>query len=251
MPTLGGQPAFIQSIIHFGIMLWNTNTVYTDTAAGLLQVAIGALFFFPMRSKVFKAGAYISIAWGLIVWIFGEGFGMLLTGSASFYTGAPGAVLAYVALAFFLLNPDLTAAWYARFLGWVLVLSSALQLQPVFWTSDGIQALFMGSGDSLHAVAAFPTYLSQLAGAQPMIANVILILLPLVFGVLLVSKPNRTTAIATLVFLFFAWWLGQDFGALSSLFTGVPTDPNMAPVLALFLVPLLIEYRPNLSRQKT
>ena len=32
--------------------------------------------------------------------------------------------------------------------------------------------------------------------------------------------------------------LGQDFGQLSTIFTGTATDPNSAPLLILFLLPI-------------
>ena len=37
----------------------------------------------------------MSFAWALGVWFFGEGLGMVLTGTASALTGAPGSVLLY------------------------------------------------------------------------------------------------------------------------------------------------------------
>lgn len=36
----------------------------------------------------------------------------------------------------------------------------------------------------------------------------------------------------TVVWLFFSWWMGQDFGVMG----GVGTDPNSSPVLALLLL---------------
>jgi hypothetical protein len=242
-PLLQNQPSIIQSLVHFGMFLWNTNTVWTDTAAGLLQCAIGILLLLPSSKSntAIKLGLWISIVWGIIVWIFGEGFGMIFTGSSSFYTGAPGAVLAYVLLAILILVPkDFSAKFYTKILGWSFIFLSLLQLQPTFWTSTGIQSLFTGSGDSFSIVNTFPTYLSQVAGTHPISANILLLLIPLILGIFLVLKPNRISASFGLIFLLLVWWIGQDFGQLTSLISGVPTDPNMAPLFALFLLPLFL-----------
>jgi hypothetical protein len=242
VPILDGQPGFVQALIQFGTMLWNTNTIWTNTTAALLQCAIGILLFFPLQSKRFKIGLWISIVWGLIVWVFGEGLGMLLTGSSNFYTGAPGAVLAYVVLAIFLLKTDkLSETFFARFAGWSLIVLALLQLQSTFWTSNGIQSVFMGSMDTLSFISAMPTYLGNIAAAHAISTNLLLLAIPILLGSLLIWKPNRIVAVTSLIFLFLVWWLGQDFGMLSTLITGVSTDPNMAPVFALFITPLIFQ----------
>jgi hypothetical protein len=169
---------------------------------------------------------------------------MLFTGASSFYTGAPGAVMAYVALSALLLMGDkISSAFYTKFLGWSLVIISLLQFQPTFWTGDGIQSLFTGSMDSASFISAIPTYLSSIVVAHVVAINILLLLIPILLGVLLILRPNRIVALVTLVFLMLVWWLGQDFGQLSTLITGVCTDPNMAPLLALFIIPAFLQRR--------
>jgi hypothetical protein len=48
-----------------------------------------------LHRRTVKAALALSFAWALIVWWFGEGLGMLVTGTANPLTGAPGAVLPY------------------------------------------------------------------------------------------------------------------------------------------------------------
>jgi hypothetical protein len=48
-----------------------------------------------LNRRTVKAALIISFGWILGVWAVGEGFGLLLTGSASPLTGALGAVLLY------------------------------------------------------------------------------------------------------------------------------------------------------------
>jgi hypothetical protein len=43
-----------------------------------------------------------------------------------------------------------------------------------------------------------------------------------------------------MLFLFVVWWVSQDFGGIFTFPKGMATDPNSAPLLVLFLIPLFI-----------
>jgi hypothetical protein len=240
VPNLSDQPAFLHTIVERGIQAWSTNMVVTNTLAALLQVAIGVLLFFPLSGRSAKFGLWISIIWGIIVWLCGEGAGLLFTGNASFYTGAPGAVLLYILLATYLLMPEkFKTAWLPKIAGWLLVAGAALQLQPVFWTADGVKgSLMTPMMEQVHLLSGAPTYVAGLLSIDPILGNALLVLIPLVTGFALILKPNRITGGIALVFLFLVWWWGQDFGGLSTLIVGTSTDPNTAPLMTLMLVPI-------------
>ena len=177
-PVLANQPGFIDTIVNWGIQLWSTNMIVTDTLAALVQCAIGILLFFPLSSKTFKTGLWISIVWGVVVWFCGEGAGQLLTGSASFYTGAPGAVVIYILIAALLLIPQkVTTDWYPKIAGWIFMFGALLQLQPSLWTADGAQGNFMVSMmDPMHTVSVLPNTLYSAVGLNPAISNLLLVL---------------------------------------------------------------------------
>ena len=87
-----GQPAVISWIItnvgHFvepHVAVWNT-------FFALIQVAIGAGLLFR---RTVRPALVVSFFWAFGVWFFGEGLGLLFSGSASALTGAPGSVLIY------------------------------------------------------------------------------------------------------------------------------------------------------------
>lgn len=171
-----------------------------------------------------------------------RGAGLLLTGTASLYAGAPGAVLFYALLSAFLLVPErISAKVYPKVAAWTLLFGAALQLQPLFWTTGGSQQVAMASTmEAVPALSALPTYLSNIIAAHAISSNIILIVIPLFLGIALLLKPNRITGALALVFLFLIWWIGQDFGQLTSIFYNTPTDPQLSPLLALCLVPLFI-----------
>ena len=240
VPNLSDQPTLLRQIVQAGIYFWNLDPVVSDILAACLQIGIGMLLLFPLGDKRFKIGASVSIAWGIVVWLCGEGAGLLLTGNASLYTGAPGAVMLYVVLAIvLLLHERMRLQWFTTIAVLVFLLGAALQLQPIFWTQGGVQAAAMASMmESVTALQAFPASIANLLGIDPVASNAILALLPLIVGVLLFIKPNRITGSIALVFLGCMWWVGQDLGMLTS---GIGTDPSTAPLVALFLLPLFLK----------
>ena len=92
LANAAGQPDAIRWIItnvghflapHTGI--WNALFALTQLAIG-----VGLLF-----RRTVRPALAISFPYVLGVWVFGEGLGQILTGSATALTGAPGAVLLY------------------------------------------------------------------------------------------------------------------------------------------------------------
>jgi hypothetical protein len=153
-------------------------------------------------------------------------------------------------LAALLLVPEIQNKRYVQIAGAVFLGGALLQLQSAFWTVDGAQGAAMAAMmEPVHALSAFPTYISNLLGIDPILSNWILIAALLVFGIALLWKPNRTVGWLTLIFLFFVWWVGQDFGMLSTFPLGVATDPSTAPLLALFLVPIFFARRSDTLRE--
>ena len=87
-----GQPGWISSSVHWGASAMQSDQLVFNTLAGLTQVAIGIGLLYRPTVKVALA---VSFAWALVVWWFGEAFGMLFMNMAQPLTGAPGAVLLY------------------------------------------------------------------------------------------------------------------------------------------------------------
>src|SRR5271167_1944748 len=86
------QPDVIRWIItnvgHFvgpHVAVWNT-------FFALIQVAIGLGLLFR---RTVRPALAVSFFWAFGVWFFGEGLGLVFTGSASALTGAPGSVFLY------------------------------------------------------------------------------------------------------------------------------------------------------------
>lgn len=93
LPSAAGQPSFIGAPITWVARLIEPHVALFNGFAATLQVLIGIGLLY--RPTVRPALA-LSFVWAAAIWVGGEGLGMLLTGTASPLTGAPGAALLYV-----------------------------------------------------------------------------------------------------------------------------------------------------------
>jgi hypothetical protein len=94
-PMAAGQPSLVASTINHTATLLSHGTTVWVALFGLIEIAIGVGLFF--RRSV-KPALVVSFVWGAGIYLFGEGFGMVLTGQTSPLQGAPGAVCFYVLL---------------------------------------------------------------------------------------------------------------------------------------------------------
>ena len=94
-PMAAGQPSLVASTItHTADLLSHGATTWV-ALFGLIEIAVGVGLLF--RRSV-KPALIASFIWGAGIFLFGEGFGMVLTGQTSPLAGAPGAVCFYILL---------------------------------------------------------------------------------------------------------------------------------------------------------
>ena len=243
-----GQPAVVSWVItnigHFiepHIAAWNT-------LFALIQVVIGLGLLY--RPTVRHALA-LSFAWALGVWVLGEGMGMVLTGTASALTGAPGSVFMYAMLGLLAWPTGRAAADTevgvasspaARGIGGAATplivwagywsLAAVLFLLPQNRTTSSISSAITGMqsgepgayGHFLHGVG------STLSSTGTEWAWVLAALSVVIgFGPLLSRRPGVFLAVGAVLSLAF-WVSGQGLGGI---FTGSGTDPNSGPIIVV------------------
>lgn len=239
-PAATGEPSWLAHSINFSIAVVTPHLVAFNLLVVALQAAIGILL---LTGRV-RSGAWLAIVWSALVWWFGEGLGQLLTGSATFLSGAPGSVFLYGLAAVLLLLPD--EGWWvtvgrrrlpvpAAVAGAVFLLGAGLQANPLFFTGLGLASPF-GQGAMMsqpHAIQTTLGWMANLSGSAPVLLNVAWIVVLVALTLALVFAPGaKSTLYAALVVLFVVWWFGQDVGGL---LTGMATDPNTAVPLALLV----------------
>jgi hypothetical protein len=263
-----GQPFVVGDLItHIGnfvapdIAVWNT-------FFALIQVLIGVGLLY--RPTV-KPALVLSFAWAAGVWVFGEGLGMLLTGTASALTGAPGSVLVYGLIGLMCwprarrrsgagepasppvgIASSAAAQGIGRSITPMLVwsgywcLGAVLFLFPDNRTPSSVQSAIVGMADGEPGwFSRFLTSLGNQFAHNGTQTAWVLALLCLVVGIgpLVVRRPGWFLAAGAALAL--VMWVAAQ-GLVGDVFSGSDTDPNTGPIvilLAAAMVPLVAATR--------
>jgi hypothetical protein len=262
-----GQPFVVGDLItHIGHFLAPDIAVW-NTFFALIQLGIGVGLLF--RRSV-KPALAVSFVWVIGVWVIGEGMGMLLTGTASALTGAPGSVLMYGLLGLMAwpralrrYQPDwsdrptgIATSAAAQGIGRSITplavwagywsLAAVLFVLPANRTTTSVQSAIVGMAQGQPSwYAHFLTNLGNLFSTSGTQTAWILAILAVVVGLapLFVRRPG-IFLLAGAVFAFLLWIAGQ--GLVGNLFTGNDTDPNTGPIvilLAAAMTPTVIASR--------
>ncbi len=251
-PAAAGSPGWALDLVNAGTNIWSYHPVAAAAAAVWLQVGIGAWLLAAPRGDWSRLGGLASVAWGLLVWIFGEAFGGIFAPGLSWLFGAPGAALIYCVAGALLALPE--AAWAGprlgkavlRVVGLFLVGMAVLQAWPGrgFWQGQAHPSVAPGSLTAMvqqMAQTPQPSFLSswvaafgRFDAAHGWSINLFCVIALAALGAgFLTARPPvaRVTVVAGAVFCLAVWVLVQDLGFLG----GVGTDPNsMVPLALLF-----------------
>jgi len=241
-PLLSGEPGWLDSALRWSIRVWSAHPLHVDAATVLVQVGIGLAIVAGGDDRLGRMGLWVSIGWGLFVWVFGEGLGGILQHGASFTMGVPGGVLAYVLGGVLLLLP--VRWWASRRMARIAALATAaffatgavLQALPAngLWRGHTLAQSFSGmvAAGTPSAIAAPMRAMGHLASTHPIVVNAVLVAMMAGLAAWLgTGRGPRGAALAAIVWLGAAWWLSQDFGVIGP----AATDPNLALPLALVL----------------
>jgi len=249
-PMADGQPALVGSTIsHMANFLSHEATMWV-ALFGLIEIAIGAGMMFR---RSLKPALVASFVWGIGIYIFGEGLGMVLTGDTSPLVGAPGAVCFYVLLGLMLWPKseaetssrqvdgiESSAAAHGLFGG-----TGSLLAWAAFWVLEAVIWLFPynRSGNAIanqmtdtangepgwyaHFLTSFG---HAFVGAGVWVAVILAALsLVIALGPLLSNRPQVFIGLGIGLALVY-WVTGQGLGEL---LTGSGTDPSNGPIIAL------------------
>ncbi|MCL4423428.1 MAG: hypothetical protein M1115_09765 [Actinobacteria bacterium] len=241
-------PNPITDLIRVALVVFVSHQVLVNTLIAVVQLAIGAGLLWRRTERV-ALGA--SMAWGLGVWIVGEGVGALIFPQTSMmFTGAPGAALIYVLVSLTLWPRRSSSQASSVASGGLLGASGSIWAWAVVWCGDALLELERGN----HARQAISAQVAQLARDEPAALAAMdrwfahassgagieiagaLLLLEFAAGWLALRKWALKPALAMGIGLSLIFWvLGQNFGTI---LTGKGTDPNLGPVMVLFALAL-------------
>jgi hypothetical protein len=239
-PMLSMQPTWAAHSIHWAGQIASSNLTVWNTIFALIQCAIGlGLLYRP----TVKPALALSFGWTLVVWWFGEGFGMLLMDMGSPFSGAPGAVLLYAVIGLLVWptarrdtrSPAASgpfgergalAVWSAVW-GCSVGLWIAVLMRPVYSISG---SLLEASGNSMPWLASLQRSLATTLEGDGKAIAAILLAVSLFLAVGVWTRWRQQTLILGVLLSLVYWMLGQSLGGLT---TGSATDPNVGPLFVL------------------
>ncbi len=266
LPNARGQPFVLGDLItHIGnfvapdVAVWNT-------FFALIQLCIGVGLLFR---RTVRPALAVSFGWVLGVWVIGEGLGMLLTGTSSALTGAPGSAFMYglVGLMAWPRPPRRWVDWSDRPAGvassaaaqgigrtvtplavWAgyWSLAAVLFLLPANRTTTSVQSAIVGMAAGVPGwYAHFLTNLGHLFSTTGTQTAWLLAAVSVAIGLgpLVARRPGWFLGAGAL-FSFLMWVAGQ--GLIGNVFSGSDTDPNTGPLvilLAAAMVPTVVVSR--------
>jgi cytochrome oxidase Cu insertion factor (SCO1/SenC/PrrC family) len=209
---------------------------------------------FGARGWPSRLGGLASVAWGLIVWVFGEAFGSIFAPGLTVLFGAPGAVLIYAVAGALIALPE--RAWDGPRIGrltlggmGVFFLGMALlQAWPGrgFWqgTLHGQPGTLAGMIQSMagtsqpHVLSSIVSAFGNFTAAHGFAVNLVAVIALAAIGagfcvsaLRVDARLARIVVIAGALFCLADWVLIEDLGFLG----GLGTDPNnMIPLILLF-----------------
>ncbi len=238
-PLIIGQPKPVASLIHLGIAAWSVSPVVLDVFTIFIQIGIGLeLLWGHLQGQ--RVALWVSLVWGLVVWIVGEGLGGMLVGGG-WFTGTPGSALLYVLGAWALLMPrswwrsGAGLTWLRWTVAGLFAINALLQALPqAGWWNGGLAGYVRGMAEMPQPeVFSAPLYMvSTWMGHNSALWNGVLVVGLAFFTVAFFIWPkSRALFWLAVAWVFLSWWIGQDFGVLG----GMGTDPNTGAVWLLLL----------------
>jgi len=225
------------------------HTMLANSSFAIIQLLIAIGIAWRPTVKVALA---LSVVWSLGVWWIGEGLGGVLAGTASPFSGAPGAVILYALLAVLLWPSDSgsrargagdfvaarpVGALPAR-LCWLALWASMsfFAMQSPNRGSDDLRNLIqrMAPGEPRWLSSLDLTIARDLAGRGLEVSITMGALLCVIaVGVFAPARFERPVLVLAGAVAALLWVVGEGFGGV---FSGPATDPNSGPLLILLTV---------------
>ena len=247
-PAAASSPAWVQHLVNWAGTAWSYHPVQAGAAAVWIQVGIGLWLLAAPRGISGRLAGLASVAWGLIVWVFGEAFGGIFAPGLTWLFGAPGAALIYAVAGGLLALPE--RSWRTPRLGRAVLAGFGLFLTGMAvlqaWPGRGFwQGSQNGQPGTLTSMIQTMTQVPQprflydlVSGFESVVrgsgfaVNLVAVLVLAATGLAFLSGRRaviRPALAAFLVFCLADWVLVEDFGFLG----GLGTDPNSMIPMAL------------------
>jgi cytochrome oxidase Cu insertion factor (SCO1/SenC/PrrC family) len=247
-PLAAASPKWVQHVVNWAGTTWSYHPMQAGASAVWIQIGIGVWLLAAAHGPLSRLAGLASVAWGLVVWVFGEAFGSIFAPGLTWLFGAPGAVLIYCFAGALIALPE--RAWHTARLGRLVLAGLGLFLAGMavlqawpgrgFWqgASRGTPGTLAGMTQTMaqtpqpHALSALLNAFTGFDEAHGFAVNLFAVAaLAVTGGIFLTGRQRliRPAVIAFTVLCLADWVLIEDLGFLG----GLGTDPNSMLPFAL------------------
>jgi hypothetical protein len=234
-----GQPGWLHDSILWAARIANGDLGVWNTLFALTQVALG---FGILYRPLVKPALAASFAWALVVWWFGEGFGMIFMNAAQPLTGAPGGVLMYALIGL--------VAWPNGKAGGLLGVRGAKIMWCALWivmawlwllepssSANATSSALNGTPAGIGPLDSLQNSMSSWTRGDGLVIALILAALSAAIGVTVATGWKARPFIALAIALNVVYWFIPQ--GLGGIFAGGATDPNSGPLFVLLACAML------------
>ena len=206
--------------------MWNTLFALTQVLLG-----VGLLY-----RPLVKPALVASFAWVLVVWWFGEAFGMLFMDMAQPLTGAPGGVLMYGLVGL--------VAWPNGRAGGLLGIRGAKTMWAALWlvmawlwllapnsSANATSGALTATDSGIGWLNDVQRHLASAAGGNGLVIALVLAAVSATIGIAVAADWRPRAFLALAIALNVVYWIVPQ--GLGGIFAGGATDPNAAPLFVL------------------
>jgi hypothetical protein len=231
--TAAGQPPWVTQSVNWAANTMQSQQALLNTLFALLQIWIGVGL---LNRRTVKPALAVSLAWSLLLWWFGEGFGMLFMSMSSPLSGAPGAAILYLMVALVVWPSERPGGLFgvrgAR-LGWgaLWLVMAWLWLGSAGSGPNAVSEAINGAPSGIAWLTHVQEWLATATHGHGLVIGLTLAALSAAIGIAVARNWHPRAFLGLSVFINLVFWIvGQGIGGI---FTGTATDPNSAPLFCL------------------
>ena len=228
-----GQPGWLHDSVTWGADTMQHAQAFWNTLFALTQVAIGAGLLYR---RTVRPALAVSFVWVLVVWWFGEAFGMLFMTMGTPLTGAPGAVALYAligAIVWPTVRPGGLLGVRGARVAWggLWVLMAWLWLEAPSSSANAISGAIQAAPSGMSWLSTVQDWATSATKGDGLPIALVLAGLSLAIAWAVFANWHPKPFLWLAIALNLAYWVfGQGFGGI---FQGGATDPNAGPLFVL------------------
>lgn len=214
LPSVDSQVGLGHHLTVAFLGLWTIHPIMYNILIFMIEAVLGLFLLTERGTLLGRITAGLTVLWGLIMALFPEGLGYLLSTRNSWWAGTPGAGLVLAGLALLLAVHRRDIVQKGLYWGWIVLWGLGTLWQLTFFSSARLANLFRPNPHlpEPRFVLAGVYGMHNWALADPVLLNILLVLAMACLTLTAWMASSRWAVWTATVLIALLWWLGQNVG---------------------------------------